>query len=229
MLIGYMRVNKKDGSEVTDPQRAGLLAAGIHPADLFKDISSGTRDYRPSLSKCLKALHCGDTLIVWNLDQLGRDVGHLVKTVHDLALRGIGFKVLTGPGAGIDTTAPNSQVIVNIFTALAKFEKDCTRTAAARTRNRPGGRPHKMTVAKLQLAIVAMRKRETKIAALCREIGVSRETLYRHVAPNGVLRPDGMRLLNNAAQPSYRAVIPSVTSVEHVARDNSGHGISSLV
>jgi hypothetical protein len=40
-----------------------------------------------------------------------------------------------------------------------------------------------------------MGKPETKVGELCRELGVTRQTLYRHVAPNGTLRQDGHRLL----------------------------------
>jgi hypothetical protein len=44
---------------------------------------------------------------VGKLDRLGRDLRYLVNTVHDLTtVRGIGFKVLTGRGASIDTTFP---------------------------------------------------------------------------------------------------------------------------
>jgi DNA invertase Pin-like site-specific DNA recombinase len=42
----------------------------------------------------LKALRRGDTLIVWKLDRLGRDLRHLINVVHDLSTRSIGFKVL---------------------------------------------------------------------------------------------------------------------------------------
>jgi DNA invertase Pin-like site-specific DNA recombinase len=44
--------------------------------------------------------------MVWKLDRLGRDLRHLINTVHDLTGRGIGLKVLTGHGAAIDTTTP---------------------------------------------------------------------------------------------------------------------------
>ena len=36
---------------------------------------------------------------------------------------------------------------------------------------------------------------ETKIGPLCKELGVTRQTLYRHVCPNGTLRADGEKLL----------------------------------
>lgn len=66
----------------------------------------GSRDDRPGLDACLKALREGDVLIVWKLDRLGRSLRHLVNTVEDLAARGVGFKVLAGQGANIDTTTP---------------------------------------------------------------------------------------------------------------------------
>jgi DNA invertase Pin-like site-specific DNA recombinase len=47
-----------------------------------------------------------DTFIVWKLDRLGRDLRHLINVIHDLSTRSIGFKVLTGHGASIDTTTP---------------------------------------------------------------------------------------------------------------------------
>jgi hypothetical protein len=51
-----------------------------------------------------------------------------------------------------------------------------------------------MTAAKLRLAMAAMGKPETKINPLCEELGITRQTLYRHVAPDGSLRPDGQKL-----------------------------------
>ena len=99
ILVGYMRVSKTDGSQVLDLQKDALLAAGVEARYLYQDQASGTRDDRPGLANCLKALREGDTLIVWKLDRLGRDLRHLVNTVHDLTAGGIGFKVLTGHGA----------------------------------------------------------------------------------------------------------------------------------
>jgi len=66
---------------------------------------------------------------------------------------------------------------------------------AARARGRNGGRPFKMTAAKLRLAQAAMGKPETKVSELCAELGVTRQTLYRFVGPNGDIRPDGNKLL----------------------------------
>ncbi len=52
-----------------------------------------------------------------------------------------------------------------------------------------------MTAAPLRLTMAAMGQPETKVNDLCQELGITRQTLYRHVAPDGTLRPDGQKLL----------------------------------
>ena len=55
-----------------------------------------------------------------------------------------------------------------------------------------------MTAAKLRLAMAAMGQPETIVGDLCKELGVTRQTLYRHVSPKGELRPDGLKLISGA-------------------------------
>ena len=124
MLIGYMRVSKADGSQSTDLQRDALTAAGVSWEHLYEDMASGRRDDRPGLAAGLKALRAGDTLIVWKLDRLGRDLRHLINTVHDLTARSVGLKVLTGHGAAVDTTTAAGKLVFGIFAALAEFERE---------------------------------------------------------------------------------------------------------
>jgi DNA invertase Pin-like site-specific DNA recombinase len=205
MLLGYMRVSKADGSQTTDLQRDALIEVGVEAERLYADQASGKRDDRPGLEACLKALREGDVLAIWKLDRLGRDLRHLVNTVHDLTKRGVGLKVLTGQGANIDTTTANGRLVFGIFAALAEFERELIieRTkaglASARARGRSGGRKPKMTAAKLRLAQAAMGKPETKVAELCAELGITRQTLYRHVDPKGTFRPDALKILGDRA------------------------------
>ena len=201
MQIGYMRVSKADGTQTLDLQRDALLAAGIQPNDLYEDLASGRRDDRPGLAACLKALRKGDTLVVWKLDRLGRDLRHLINTVHDLVERGVGFRVLTGHGSSIDTTTASGKLIFGIFAALAEFERELiserTRAglASARARGRKGGRKFTMTAAKVRLAQAGLVNRDTEVRSLCKELGITRQTLYRFVSPKGELRDDALRLL----------------------------------
>ena len=202
MWIGYARVSKADGSQGFDLQRDALVEAGVSAQHIYEDQASGKRDDRPNLMTCLKALRTGDVLVVWKLDRLGRDLRHLVNTVQDLADRGIGFKVLSGQGADIDTTTASGKLVFGIFAALAEFERELiserTRAglAAARARGRKGGRKFSLTKAQVQLAQAAMGKKETQVSDLCQELGVTRVTLYRYVGPDGTLRDHGRRVLN---------------------------------
>lgn len=201
MLIGYIRVSKADGSQVLDLQRDALIAAGVATEHLYEDFASGTKDERDGLNACLKALRPNDMLVVWKLDRLGRNLKHLVNMVDNLNSHNIGLKVLTGQGAQIDTTTSQGKLVFGIFAALAEFERDLVveRTnaglASARARGRKGGARYKMTPAKLRLAIASMGTTQTHVGDLCRELGITRQTLYRHVSPSGEIREDGKKLL----------------------------------
>jgi len=196
-LIGYVRVSKADGSQVLDLQKDALLSAGVSPQMIYEDYASGKKDDRPGLEACIKALRSGDTLAVWKLDRLGRDLRHLVTMVDDLSRRGVGFRVLSGQ-AQIDTSTAQGKLMFGIFASLAEFERELIRERtiaglqSARARGRVGGRKPKMTAAKIRLAQAAMKEPETVVADLCRELGVSRQTLYRHVSASGELRADGL-------------------------------------
>lgn len=199
-LVGYVRVSKTDGSQVIDLQKDALLNAGVDPRMIYEDFASGKRDDRSGLYSCLKALRSGDTLLVWKLDRLGRDLRHLVNTVDDLSRRSIGFRVLSGQ-TPIDTSCAQGKLMFGIFASLAEFERELIRERtiaglqSARARGRVGGRKATMTPAKVRLAQAAMGKPETVVADLCHELRVSRQTLYRHVSPRGELRQDGKDVL----------------------------------
>ncbi len=154
------------------------------------------------------------------MDRLGRDLRHLVNLVHDLTGRGVGLKAPAGQEANLDATTANGRLVFGIFAALAEFERELiierTRAglAAARARGRNGGRPFKMTAAKLRLAQAAMGQSGAKVGELCAELGVTRQALYRHVDLKDALRPDGERLPGHRARRSRAAPVTLVTSEE---------------
>ena len=201
MKIGYARVSKSDGSQSLDLQRDALKQAGVTKKNIYHDRASGKKDDRPGLEACLKALRKGDVLVVWKLDRLGRSLRHLVNTVHDLSDRGIGFKVVTGKGANIDTTTASGKMVFGIFASLAEFEREVIRErtkaglTSARARGRVGGKKHALSKAKVRLAQAAMGKTETHVGDLCEELEITRSTLYRYVGPDGELRERGKQVL----------------------------------
>ena len=203
MFIGYIRVSKSDGSQVFDLQYDALLSEGVQPERIYKDIASGRKDERPGLTSCLKALQPGNILIVWKLDRLGRDLKHLINTVDELNKKGVGFKVIAEAGAQIDTATANGRLIFNIFAALAEFEAELIRErtkaglAAARARGRLGGRPRKMTIETLKMAMVAMDDPKSNASSVARSLGITTTTLYTYVNGDGSVKALGQRLLSH--------------------------------
>jgi DNA invertase Pin-like site-specific DNA recombinase len=206
MLIGYVRVSKSDGSQTLAPQRDALLAAGVDPTRIYEDLASGRRDDRPGLAACLKALQPGNTLVLWKLDRLGRDLKHLVTTVDELRRREVGLKVLAGAGAQIDTLTANGRLFFGIFAALAEFERELiaerTRAglAAARARGRLGGRPRKVDRAALQMAMAALGDPEAKAAEVARRLGITTTTLYVYLNGDGTPKAAGKAVLEGAGK-----------------------------
>ena len=201
MLVGYVRVSKNDGSQTLEPQRDAIMAAGVDPNRIYEDLASGRKDDRPGLTACLKALQPGNTLVVWKLDRLGRDLKHLVTTVDELQNRGVGFKVLSGAGAQIDTTTANGRLCFGIFAALAEFERELiierTRAglAAARARGRKGGRPRKMDRATLMMAMAAMADQKSNAGEVAKRLGITTTTLYMYVNGDGTPKAVAQALL----------------------------------
>ncbi len=202
MLIGYIRVSKSDGSQILDLQYDALLAIGVGSKRIYKDLSSGRKDDRPGLRACIKALQPGNTLVVWKLDRLGRDLKHLITTIDDLNKRDVSFKVISGAGAQIDTTTANGRLIFGIFAALAEFEAELIseRTkaglTAARARGRLGGRPRKMTVETLFMAMAAMKNPKTNASEVANRLGISRTALYSYINGDGSVKELGQHLID---------------------------------
>ena len=141
-LIGYARVSTTD--QDLQLQLDALKKAGVIKEQVFTDKVSGAKSDRPGLEKCLSNLNKGDTLLVWRLDRLGRSMPHLVSLVEDLRIKGIGFRSICD--GAIDTTTASGELIFNIFSSLAQFERrliqERTRAGleSARARGKKGGR-----------------------------------------------------------------------------------------
>ncbi|MEM8516301.1 DNA invertase Pin-like site-specific DNA recombinase [Janthinobacterium sp. CAN_S7] len=129
----------------------------------------------------MKALRSGDTLVVWRLDRLGRNLQDLIRIGNDLEARGIKFKSLK---EATDTTGPAGKLVFHMFGALAEFERELVRErtlaglSAARARGRVGGRPSLLNPKQQRAALAMMNIRETSVSEIARNFSVSRATLY---------------------------------------------------
>ena len=184
-LIGYARVST--GDQDLKLQLDALKTAGCRDVDIYTDKVSGSRASRPGLDACVATLEPGDTLVVWRLDRLGRSMPHLVGLVEELLGKGIGFRSLQD--GVIDTTTASGELMFNIFSSLAQFERRLIQErtqaglAAARARGRLGGRrpispddPRVVTAKRLH------KDRSLSIDQICAMLGISRPTFYRYLA-----------------------------------------------
>src|SRR5665213_1369560 len=135
--------------------------------------------------KMIAQLRPDDVVVVWRLDRLGRSLKNLIVLVEDLAEKGVGFRSLS---ESIDTTTANGKLFFSLMGALAEFERDLVRERtmagleAARARGRVGGRPPVMTAEKIAVAREMYESKDYTVDAIARTIGVSRKTVYRHLA-----------------------------------------------
>ena len=178
MKYGYARTSTND--QTTALQPAALKRARC--SSIFEDKGlSGASINRPALSRCLKTLRAGDTLIVWKLDRLGRSLRDLITMLDDLRARRVKFYSLT---EAIDTATPTGRAMWQMIGVLAELERSLisepTRAGvkAAQRRAVKFGRKVKLTPEQIDHARELIAKGEARqyVADL---LNVGRSTLYR--------------------------------------------------
>lgn len=183
MKIGYARVSTLDQS--LELQLDALESAGVEK--LFQEKVSGAKSDRPQLQAALDYMRPGDTLVVWRLDRLGRNLKHLVEIVEQLKAEGKHFSSLTEQ---IDTGSAPGTLIFHLFCALAEFERNLTRERiqaglkSARARGRQGGRKKTITDAVIRRIVADVKANpDVPITQICKEHGISRASYYNEVYP----------------------------------------------
>ncbi|MGA8521408.1 MAG: recombinase family protein [Pseudonocardiaceae bacterium] len=186
--IGYGRVSTRD--QHPEAQHDALRAAGCD--EIFIDKASGKLARRPELDKALlSANRTGDQLLITKLDRLGRSLEHLLELSNLLQAREVDLVVLD---QGIDTSTAVGRMFFQILGSIAEFEhalmseRTMDGLAAARARGRTGGQKPKLGPRQVRLAqqmydeLGDDGKRRYTVAQIAAEFGVTRPTIYRHLA-----------------------------------------------
>lgn len=115
-IIGYARVSTDE--QATEAQEIELRSAGCDI--IVQEHGSGASRARPALSKLLREISAGDTLVVVRLDRLARSVSHLLEVIEDMTAKGAHFRSLRDP---IDTSTPQGMFSLQVLGAVAQLER----------------------------------------------------------------------------------------------------------
>jgi DNA invertase Pin-like site-specific DNA recombinase len=177
--VGYIRVSTVD-------QNTERQLDGIKVDKTFSDKASGKDTNRPQFQAALEYLREGDVLVVHSMDRLARNLDDLRKIVADLTVRGIVIEFVKEQLTFNGEDSALSKLLLSVMGAFAEFER-----ALLKERQREGiaiakkagvykGRKRALTperAAELRARIKAGAKK----AAVAREFGISRETLYTYL------------------------------------------------
>ncbi|MET7773972.1 recombinase family protein [Nocardia sp. NPDC005366] len=182
--LGYGRVSTTKQS--LERQLDALAAAGIPDDQIFVDKKTGVTVDRPGLSKLLTYARSGDTIVVYTLDRLGRNLREVLNLVHDLADRGIGVRSLADP-LPINTADEGMGRIAFLLLALfAEMERTfaAERAAHARavaeTKGRRIGRPNAHPDDKIDYARL-LRREGKSLAQIAAKTGIPKASLHRYL------------------------------------------------
>lgn len=178
--LGYVRVSTLDQN--TDRQLDGVALDRM-----FTDKLSGATTNRPQLDAMLDFARDGDIVIVHSMDRLARNLDDLRRLVRSLTCRGVRVEFVK---EGLTFTAedsPMANLLLSVLGAIAEFERSLIRErqregiALAKKRGVYKGRKRALTPSQVEELVRLVASGQSK-AQIARELGISRETLYRYLS-----------------------------------------------
>lgn len=182
MIFGYARVSTSEQNIQTQVD----LLQNFGCEKVYTDVASGVREDRKGLNEMLSFLREGDVVVVYKTDRIFRSLKNMVELIDLFNQKGVLFKSISEPA--FDTTSANGKFIIQIFGAVAEFERNLIseRTKigleGARRRNKHLGRPKgitKETLEKYQFALHLYENKNIPIDKACKQAGISKTTFYR--------------------------------------------------
>lgn len=177
--VGYVRVSSFD----QNPERQ---LDGVDVDKVFTDKASGKDILRPELEQLLEFVRDGDTVVVHSMDRLARNLDDLRRLVKTLTGRGVRVEFVKEHLTFSGEDAPMSILLLSVMGAFAEFERSLIRErqregiALAKQRGAYRGRKKALSVEQVIDLQLRAGAGEPK-AAIARDLGISRETLYQYL------------------------------------------------
>ncbi len=178
MLVGYIRVSTIDQNTARQED--------LDVERVFTDRASGKDTLRPELDTLIGFVREGDTVRVHSMDRLARNLEDLRRVVRTLTGKGVRVEFIKEGLTFTGEDSPMATLMLSVMGAFAEFERalilESQREgiAAAKTRGAYTGRKPALTDEQAH----QLRQRAAageKKAALAREFGISRETVYSYL------------------------------------------------
>jgi DNA invertase Pin-like site-specific DNA recombinase len=192
--VGYVRVSSI--GQNTDRQ-----LDGIDLDKTFTDICSGKDANRPQLKAALAYLREGDELVVHSMDRLARSVDDLRRIVNEQTVKGVSVRFEKEGLTFTGDDSPMNQLLLTLLGGVAQFERamilERQREGIALAKQRGAFKGRRPTLTDAQ--VVALHEKVhagASKAAVAREFGISRETLYTYLRkplPDAAGREDMQR------------------------------------
>ena len=176
--VGYVRVSSLDQNEIRQLE-------GVELDKTFTDRASGKDAKRPQLEAMQGFVREGDTVLCHSMDRLARNLDDLRRIVLGLTERGVHVVFVKENLTFTGEDSPMSNLLLSVMGAFAQFERELIRErqregiAIAKRAGKYSGRKPSLTASRAAELRRRVAQGDPK-AALAREFGISRDTLYRY-------------------------------------------------
>ena len=191
MRVGYARVSTT--SQNLDMQVSALTDAGCEK--IYTEKVSGVGD-RTELKAVLEYLRDGDSLVIYKLDRLGRNMKDLLAIIEQLQQKNVSLVSLKD---NIDTGSTTGKLVLHIFASLAEFERDLIKERTEEGRREAKkkgvrfGRPKQPKPERASMCAQLYRNGNS-VSAIMRTTGIrSRNTVYKYLRMEGIEVHSGLR------------------------------------
>lgn len=188
--FGYARVSTAHQS--TDRQLDALMDFGVDERDIIIDQQSG-KDFQRSGYISLKEnmLRRGDTLVVKELDRLGRNKQMIKQELEYFKANGIRVKILNVPTTLIDVEGQDwvmemiSNILIEVLSSIAEEERlknhqrQSEGIASAKAKGVTFGRPTVRIPVNYELVMKQVSSGQLKAVEAMKMLGVKKTTFYK--------------------------------------------------